>query len=769
MLQFRDTHFNLINGIEDVERGGGGGGGIMVGVSSPATPVTIPPVTTIPAAVDTPTTPSATATTTKVDTYSYVQSFYADADIVNAATEISLTSIDLYFKTKPDPQKNASGKPSPGVTLSICEITNEVPDLSKVIQSSIVRKTFDEVFSFSDASAATSFGFSSPIKLSTNRSYGIVINFEDPGYELWINKQGDKLVGTNTASSGSNLAKDGKLFQYTNANTYNALSDSDLKFVINIAKFTANTITEVYTNRYYEFFTLTSQNGDFLGGEKVYRLSANSAGTVSITAGSPVITGTGTDFTTLVAGQTIVLYGNTTSTQVMTVNQVVNATYMTTSSVVPYTNASTKYITTIAGEVYYKDKVTSKLFLDKSNANSTVKFTANDTIIGSDSHANAVIQSVDNFSVDLYRVKGDILVPAGGSLTTDVEMAVFDGSNYTVSSNNALTPTINSDSPTHVTSFDTHILSRSNEVSQVGLYTDPVNPNLVSNKSLKIDVNVGVGLANTTLYISPSVNDASLDFFVSKYNINSNSHVLDANSVAIDTEVAGNGTALSRHIGTRLSFANNKFAEDIRMFMTAYRPLGTDIKVYARLHNSSDPDAFDDKAWTPLRITENANAYSSSINRNDFIEYTLGLPQYSDAAVTLPGSFTTQLSNVVITAQGVNPTSYLANNDVIRIYNPLIPEDYVMAVAASVNSTAITLGSAISNNSIVGSGFLVDRAKYKNIAFNNITNDNVARYYSSSLVEYDTFDTVQFKIVFLSNNSYIVPRVDHYQAIGVSA
>ena len=757
-------------GLSDIIPGSPFGSGVMVGVATTGTGTTVAPaVVTVPAATSTPTTPTATATTMTVDTYSYVQSFYADAAIVGNSTEIALTSIDLFFKQKPDPARNASGKPNPGVTISICELRNEAPDLTKVLQSSIVRKTFAEIFSFSDASVATSFGFNSPIKLSTNKSYGIVINFEDPGYEPWINKQGDKLVGTNTASSGSNLVKDGKLFQYTNANTFNALSDSDLKFSINIAKFTSNTVTEVYTNRYYEFFTLTSQNGDFLGGEKVFKLTANATGTVAITSGNTLVTGTGTDFTTLVSGQSIVLYGNTTSTQVLTVDQVVNSTYMYTSSKSPYANTSTKYASVVSGKVYYKDKVSSKLFLDASNANVTVKFANNDVIIGTDSRANAVIQSIDNFSVDLFRVKGDILVPAAGTLSTNVQMAVYSGNTYTVSANATLSPTINSDSPMHVTAFDTYILSRSNEVTYAGLYTDATNPNLTSYKSLKIDVNATVGLSNTALYISPTINDASLDFYVSKYNVNSNNHVLKANGVYIDTEVSGNGLARSRHIGTKLSFANNKFAEDLRMYITAYRPIGTEIKVYARMHNSADPDAFDDKAWTPMRYTENANAFSSSIDRNDFIEFTLGLPQYSNSAATLPGSFNTQLSNTVITAQGVTPTSYVANNDVIRIYNPLIAEDYIVAVVADANATTITLGSAISNNSLVGSGFLVDRLKYKNIAFNNITNDNVARYYNTSLVEYDTFDSVQFKIVFLSNNSYVVPRVDYYQAIGVSA
>jgi hypothetical protein len=37
-------------------------------------------------------------------------------------------------------------------------------------------------------------------------------------------------------------------------------------------------------------------------------------------------------------------------------------------------------------------------------------------------------------------------------------------------------------------------------------------------------------------------------------------------------------------------------------------------------------------------------------------------------------------------------------------------------------------------------------------AFNNRNNGNVARYFSSSMIEYDTFDTMQLKVVFLADD-----------------
>jgi len=705
-------------------------------------------------------------TYTPIADYSIIQTFYADSEIVGGSNDVSVTSLNLYFKKKPDAVTNASGKPAPGVVVALCEMINDSPDLSRCYSSSLIRRSYDEIFSFSDSSAATTFGFNIPVRLKTNAFYGIVIIFEDPGYELWVNKRGDKLVGTNSASSGSNMVKDGKLFLYNNSNIFNAISDTDLKFNLSVAKFSSNTITEVYTNKDYEFLTLSSLQGDFIGGEYVYKLVANSTGNVEFSSGSKIISGVGTDFTTIELGSTVVLYSNTTSGEVGVVSEVVNSTSMILASNVSSTNSSSKYMVSPVGSVYYKDRIQNKLFLTNSTANSTLKFNASDVIVGAESKANASIVSVDNFSVDALRVHADTIIPAASRVTTSTIIANYDGSTYVFNSNNTINLNLNTTETTHITNWDTHILSRSNEVG-LTLYS---NTDLViDNKSMKVDVQADINLPNTALYSSPSIDRGKLDVYVTKYNISNTTAILDANSVSIDSEVDNSGSSLSRHISSKLTFANNKFAEDLKVFITAYRPPNTDIHVYARLHNSIDSDAFDDKSWTPLTYTENQAVYSSVTNRSDFIEYTLGLPAYSESANVIPGTFTSQLANNVIVATGSAPSSYVVANDLVKIYNPLISEDYAIAVVSSANSTSITLGSPISNNNVVGTGFKVDRLKYYNTAFNNVSNDNICRYYNSSLVEFDTFDTVQLKIVFTSDTTYIVPRVNYYQVIGVSA
>jgi hypothetical protein len=167
------------------------------------------------------------------------------------------------------------------------------------------------------------------------------------------------------------------------------------------------------------------------------------------------------------------------------------------------------------------------------------------------------------------------------------------------------------------------------------------------------------------------------------------------------------------------------------------------------------------------------NRFSSIEDENDFVEYELGLPQFSETANTIPGTFTTALnSNLIVASNSAVSalTTNIANNDVIRIYNPLFPDtNYQVAVVSLANTTHIVIGDKITTTNVVGTGYKIDKVKYPNIAFNNINNANIARYYNSTLAEFDAFDSMQVKIVMLADTTIKVPRIDQIQVLGVSA
>lgn len=696
--------------------------------------------------------------------YSLVQTFYADPEIVNRSSEVHLTSIDLFFKFKPDGFKNVSGDPAPGVSIAICEVENDQPILTKIYPGSICTKDYQNIFTYADASTPVVFSFSEPLKLTTGKFYGLVITFEDPAYELWTNRTGDRLVGTNSASPGVNTVKDGKLFYRNNSNVFNDTIDTDLKFNIKCSRFVTTNDRKVFVNKNYEFLSINSRSGNFLGGEYVFKNKPAETGTVTVTQGSPYIKGLGTNFN-YTENENIVLINSTTDKEVITIGQVVNTTFMVAKSPIPFSNTSASYLYTPTATVAYKDEMANKMYLVNSSANtSTVgKFLSNDTIIGVDSNASANVVSVDALSVDRLRVRANIKSPSGSRLDAKLKFTKKDGGSYSYSDANIEQVKINDIFVHDIKGYDGYILSRSLELDNGNLFTN--NDILVYRKSIKAELDYTVSNGND--YNSPTLSDGLFNLYIVE-NKCSNTYTTSNNGVILDTEVFGNGLAQSRHITSKVKFNNDRFAEDLKLYMTAYRPVGSDIKVYARLYNSADPEAFDDKVWTPLEYVSNANRFSSTEDENNFIEYELGIPSYSDTANTLPGTFRSVYLSDTLTGSGVTPSSHVANNDIIKLYSPIFPENYTIAVVKEATSSSLILTSSISSNNVVGTGLLVDTVKYPNIAFNNPLNDSIVRYYNSARSEFDTFDSMQIKIVFLADRAYLVPKVDQIQVIGVS-
>jgi len=255
------------------------------------------------------------------------------------------------------------------------------------------------------------------------------------------------------------------------------------------------------------------------------------------------------------------------------------------------------------------------------------------------------------------------------------------------------------------------------------------------------------------------------------------------------------GNADAKHITSKISFAADRFAEDMIVYLTAYRPLNTDIKVFARIHNSNDPEAFDDKDWSLLNL-DSQDIYSSSADQNDYIEMQFGFKDSPNTVVTLAGTVNVDsisTTNVIGTGTlfQTNATANVQSGDLVKIYSPIFPTNYAICVVNSVTSdTQFVINEPINNTNITGSGLLVDflgrvgnntfaKSGYPMQAFNNINNSGVSRYFNSSMTTFDSYDTLQLKIVLLSDIAQVanntanaipttIPRVDDIRVVGVT-
>jgi hypothetical protein len=685
------------------------------------------------------------------------------------APEVMLTSIDVFFKAKPVRGATVSGAVAPTVNAWICEVENDSPFETRQLRNSMTLIQYDLINTSQDASAATVIGFQDPVRLATGKHYGLVLKFNDPGFDVWQNVLGDRLVTdgqiTNTLSVGSRGTHGGKLYVPTNTSAHRSLSDRDLKFKVKVARYTANNITISLVNKDYEFFTIDNTNtGAFIGGEYIYQDIANATGTVVISTNSLNVIGTSTTFTNLFGGAKILVQSGG-AKQILSVNAITNATHMTIASLPAFSASGIGYKVPPVGLAYNIDYPKNKLILVDSSANATNKFAVSGgRIIGERSGATANIASIDSYPVDNFKPSFLIGNPSGSTFTLNYKIANSANQLSSTSTNINLLQ-MNDSVATG------YILSRSVEVDtskSSNLFGD-------RRKSVVANLNIAVSTAEIDRFSVPYATTRELDFYFYQNDINNvytETRTVGLSSIAsYDTETGANGLAKSKYVSKVIKFAQDKYAEDIVVYLTGYRPAGTQIKVYAKVHNAADRESFQSKAWTPLVLKDNIDRFSST-DPNDMYEFTYGFDTAPELQAALPGTGAiTYGSNTITTTN--NHSATVTAGDLIRIKDQDFGNHEVFVVSAA-NTTAISTYRNITTSSLVSAGvtrsdIVIDKLKYRNVAWNNVENDNTVRYVNSEYVEFDRYTSMQIKIVLLAAQSHIVPKVEAIQVIGVSA
>jgi ABC-type cobalt transport system substrate-binding protein len=380
-------------------------------------------------------------------------------------------------------------------------------------------------------------------------------------------------------------------------------------------------------------------------------------------------------------------------------------------------------------------------------------------VVGTVSQNSAIIAQVQDYPVSQIDPEFLTIIPSDATIVATHNFAYSNGSTFLVNNSNfepTTLPGLNS-----ITDYNAIVMSRSHEVTNSASLYPGAKSGVI--KAVLNHTSGGV------FYDSPLLYNEKLDVFVLTNQIN--------NSVVGEHNPAG-GNALSRHITTQISFANNLFAEDLLVYVDAWVPPGTNVHMFAKMYKSTDADAFNDKYWTPLALTDpSANVRSSSTNANDVIQFTYSLPSYPPVVNTIAGFITATNNSVTITGIGTNFISDLTVDGLIRLYDPnFTATNYMVGLVTNItNATSATIDIPVTNNSIlhsgtgVTSGLVIDNLKYNQTAFKNNQNFNVARYYNSSFAYFDQFNTFNLKVVFTSNNQNIAPIISDIRAIGVSA
>ncbi len=753
--------------------------------------------------------------------FNKAQSFFLDSAAAQGASVVFVTSIELYFKNKPQAGKTQSGSEKPGVSLNVCEIKDNKPKFDSISLRTVSRVELDNINISTDASTSTKFNFDVPVALKTDKQYAFLIKFDNSEtFQLWRNRVDEIDINTGVASKLSSGKVDGNAFDITNGYDVTPLSDVDFKFKINVAKFTgARSNTFTVSNEAYDFLKLTSGlvNGKFIGGEYVYTQQANLTGTVAVSSGGANIDGTATSFLVDIANNDLVVVANSTVSQVKKVNIVTNTTFMNVTSnfttsasginirkfatgtisanassntiigtntnfgsissdtfivisdgtdgntevrkvvsvdsvnntleldVVPsFTNSTAGYFISPIAKVDSFKAYGDFLTLYNSSANSTSFFAGSTIIKGVDSLANATVTSVENVSLSRFAPYFKVNVPSGSKAKYYVN---FANTTYAKTAGNLTEVDIGKNA---LLSYPAIIASRSNEVQNA--------TNLFANAK---SFNAKLEFSSDNPFVSPYVLEENLDFGIQQFIINNTS----------TNEAYSNGAAYSKYVSKPVVLGPDQLSEDLIVYLTAFKPAGTDIEVYAKLLSEEDGENLNQKNWTKLTldIPTGSSINSLTSNPNDFVELKYVVPTAQPGVKVTSGTFRIPSATNVITGSYSTVNTDISVGSVVKVYNPTFPDTFFVDTVTASNTTTLTVSSAVSNNDLQGSGLNIDIITDKNSAFRNNQNFNIVRYFNKSLAKYDGFKVFAVKIVLLSSASYLVPRVEEYRAIAVSA
>lgn len=523
---------------------------------------------------------------------------------------IFVTSLDLYFGAK------SSKYP---LAVQIREVENGIPTKTIV---PFGQKTLQpsEINVSASSETETTFTFDSPIFLKNGKDYAIVVlpagNSDE--YELWTAELGGADKATGALISKAPAA--GVLLTSSNDKTWSPHQKEDLKFTIRKAEFATGTGNIYLQNRDYEFFTTTNRNSNFKIGEKVTELpTLTLTGVTGNSVGEAIAVGTKLSATAVGfnANATVLQVNSDDGSGAVSVD--VAASYPAAWAYLATASGSISIDSAFSGSAtagtwtagsgrgfaYYEDQVNGKLHLVDSNGG----FTQGEVVAGQVSGAYATITSIDDLPYNSIVPKLPVVTYANTSVDWTIRTTSTSGviSDTFVAADNGST--------SEYLDSEKKVYSRSNETG--------LSARDGTSKSIIIK---GV-VKSTDKNVSPIVDMTRLNSLV-VHNIINN----DATDEHKET-----GSAEVRHISKVVELADGNEAEDLKVYVTAWRPTGTDVKVYARIHNPEDPEGIYDKDFTPMTISTDSQ-YSDSVNRKDFKELEFSFSANTDGQGFLSAS-----------------------------------------------------------------------------------------------------------------------------------
>ena len=507
------------------------------------------------------------------------QSFFVPSE--NRSEAVFASSIDLFFRTKG----------SNPIKTYLCEIYNGYPNTENILQGSVKRLNPSKINVSEDGSAATRFTFKHPIKLLTGRQYAFVVkpDMDDPDYDVYFAELGKNDILTGTAVNQQPYS--GVAYLGANQTTWTPLQSEDIKFTLYRSEFTTGTgkvrfipegrdfISDYEDISYLNNFT-SIKEGDYVFGTT----SANNDPAVTVSNANSSIVGVVGEIDNIDNTLTIVpSSGNFTTS---------SAKVFSTSLRNGTTRNTTKY------KLAFYRPVDSRTEIDTLNQ---------DRFVGS----TFGVPEDHEFS---------IVVPQFTTEVFDTSTIDFDF-RYNASNTSFVSFSTPSDGEVEYTKQPMIYRSKSNEINSVR--------SAQGNTSFVYDVTMTNDSSLTSPLIDLRRATTDLGGNLTTSPDTSNSNFIDGTTV--DNELVssiysemfqGAGESNIRYVSRVIELAEGQDAEDLKVYVTAYKPVRGRVDVFVRACHRFEE--IEDQVYTPM-ILVNPEDYSVRGDTDDLkeLEYRL--------------------------------------------------------------------------------------------------------------------------------------------------
>ena len=472
------------------------------------------------------------------------------------SSHVFVSSLNVFFKTR-------GNNP---VQVYMCPMENGQPDTSRILDGSRKFVPAAKIAVSDDASSATTFTFRSPVELKTGRSYAFIIKpeMDDPDFDVWFSELGGVDVSSGLAVNSQPIA--GIAFMGANQESWSKLQDEDIKFTLNRAVFATGTgtvrfIPEAKDFAKFDTVTYLNNNTTIQVGDIVYGMDSSTS--------DPAVTSANIDKTMLGIVQFI-----------DTVDQ--------TLTIAPSTGGWSSSATTTFAETL-RDGTTRNTdkykvaFYRPSDIRTEIDTINDDRLVGSTfielvDHEFSTVQT--SWTTDEYK---------GSSI--ELEMT-YNAAN-TVSR-----------------SFDIPVEGEINYAKKELMYRSVSNDTSVASATTGRSYYITATMTNTDPFTSPMIDlrrttNTLANWNTLKKDTNATNFITGA---TIDDDTQANifsemfataGETNNRYISSTVTLADGQDAEDMKIFMSAFKPPKSEIEVFVR--GAQAYENINDKLFSPMK------------------------------------------------------------------------------------------------------------------------------------------------------------------------